>query len=494
MGAYSNPQEIEGQQDLAGHARALQGMFNTIVGSAQNASDNITKIRLSEAERIMQENKQRAAKNDALLKELNEGEQNINVLVEKGKGLSKDGLNYDCYNGAADRWRALQLKIDRGEGSPKDKREVAQILASVQRFAGGAANTSGIIESVKVAKDKIGDGSYDEKGSDPKMLRIYMALNDRNGKVLQPGFQKVDDGNGNLIDDYSQPGYTIFKWDEKNENGDVISHEEEFMDAEKLEKSLNGGAQGGLVFKTTYEKDNNQIREANKAIEGGGGIFKTNKGIFTGEVTDAFLTGVYTRSKQVGGQGTGGIVRQPMMLVDQPKVLSASLATINSVSSASAANPNEVASKYFNYVAPVMDEKNPNNAAYKKLKDYQQFQSMPTDFNYKSTIDIQDPKIMAIINKNNQAAFMQTVPESQAVGGTITLSDKDFAWEKEANKKIPKNLLAAYDEAKAAGKNYAIVSAKLADGKFRKVLIATEKDEKGDDKLFIEIVGNNTNQ
>ena len=494
MGAYSNPQEVEGQQDLGGHARALQGMFDKVASGVENASQGIIRRRLAENEKILLENKQRAVKNDALLKELNEGEQNINVLVEKGKAVSKDGLNYDCFNGAADRWRALQLKIDKGEGSPKDKREVAQILASVQRFAGGAANTSGVIENVKDAKDKIGGGSYDEKGSDPKMLRIYMGLNDRNGKVLQPGFQKVNDGNGNLVDDYSQPGYTIFKWDEKNEKGDVISHEEEFMDAERLEKSLNGGAQGGLVFKTTYEKDNNQIREANKAIEGGGGIFETNKGIFTGKVTPAFLTDVYTRSQQVGGQGTGGIVRQPMVLVDQPKVLSTSLATINSVSSASAVNPNEVASKYFNYVAPVMDENHPNNAAYKKLKDYEQFQSMPDGFSYKSTIDIQDTETMGIINKNSQAAFMQTVPKSQAVGGTITISDKDYAWEKEANKKIPKNLEAAYNEAKAAGKNYAIVNAKLADGKFRKVLIATEKDEKGEGKLFIEIVGNNTNQ
>jgi Skp family chaperone for outer membrane proteins len=121
MGAYSNPQEIEGQQDLAGNARALQGMFNTIVASAQSSSENITKIKLAEADRVLQENKQRAAKNEALLKELNDGEQNINVLVEKGKSLSKDGLNYDCYNGAADRWRELQTKIDKGNKDQERK-------------------------------------------------------------------------------------------------------------------------------------------------------------------------------------------------------------------------------------------------------------------------------------------------------------------------------------------------------------------------------------
>jgi len=491
MGAYANPQEIEGQQDPGAYSKPLQKMFDTITAGAMNASDNITKIKLAQSERILQENKQRAARNEALLKELNEGEQNINVLVAKGKALAPKGLDYDCYDGAADRWRSLQTKIDTGQGTPSDKREVAKILASVDGFAKGAANTSGMIEKVKVSNNNIGDGAYDPLGSDPNMLRALIGLEKKDGNVLQPGFQKMDDGNGNFIDDYSQPGYTVFKWDETI-NGKTKTHAESFISATELEKSLNGGGGGGIIFKKSFESDNEKIRKTFQATENGG-IFEYKGGAYTNKVTPIYLGDAYAKSVQLGTQGTGGVTRQPMRIINKQKILTDVNATVESVSTASASNPKEVASRYFNYVQPVIGEKNPNKETYNKLPNFAKFEKMPDDFSYESTININDKEgLIKIINNNSKAAFAQSIPNSQAYGNPITISDKDLLWEKDANSgKVPKELLKDWNKVKEAkGDAYEIKTIKLGDGKIRNVLIS--KDQDG--KVFLEIVGYNTNQ
>jgi hypothetical protein len=489
MGAYSNPQEIEGQQDLAGNARALQGMFNTIVGSAQNASDNITKIRIAGSEKILQENKQRAAKNDALLKDLDEREQGMQVLLEKGKTIAPKGMNYDCYDTALNEWRGLQLKIDKGEGSPADKRKAAQILASVDGFVKGAANTSGVVEKIKVARNNIGDGKIDTNGSDPNMLRAYIALESRDGNKIQPGFQTTKDGDENISIDYSQPGYNILEWKETVDGKEII-HPEQFISATKLEESLNGGSDGGIIFQKSFESDNEKVRKAYQADKEGNGIFEYKGEAYTNRVTSAYLGDGYTKSTQVGTQGTGGVTRQPMRIIDKKKILTSVGTTIESVSTAAASNPKEAASRYFNYIQPAMSEDNPNKDQYKSLPDYAKFVEMPDKFDYNSTINIDDKTgLMEAINKNSKAAFIQSIPASQAFGNPITISDKELAWEKEANKNVPKGLKAIWDQVNENGGSE-IKTIDLGGGKIRNVVIA--KDEQG--KMFLEIVGYNTKQ
>jgi hypothetical protein len=488
MGAYSNPQEIEGQQDLAGNARALQGMFNTIVASAQNSSENITKIRLAGAEKVLQENKQRAAKNEALLRDLNEKEQAIQIRFEKGKMEAPKELDYTCYNTALDKWRELQTKIDKGEGSPNDKRQAAQILASVDMFVKGAANTNDIIEKLKVARNNIGDGKIDTKGSDPYMLRAYIALGDRNGDEIQPGFAVTKDPDGNEVIDYSQPGYTIKKWTDK----DGTEHSEQFISATKLEQSLNGGSGGGIIFQRSFESNNAKIIEANKATKDGNGIFNYNNGVWNNTVTSAYLEdGVYDESIQIGPSGPGGVKRQMMQKVNQPLIIEQLRTSAESIAIASASNPEEVQSTYFNFVLPVLGDDNPNKDKYKALPEYAQFQKMPADFSYGTTIDISDNNspIVNTIKHNQVAAVAQVVPEYQPVGNAITISDKDLLWEQQANKNVPKALLADWNKVKEGGKGV-IKTITLPDKKVRNILIAKNKEG----KPFLQIVGYNTEQ
>lgn len=485
MGAYANPQEIEGQQDPGAYSKPLQKMFDTITAGAMNASDNITKIKLAQSERILQENKIRATKNDTLLKELDQKQQGLQVLLAKGQMNAPKGLNYDCYNIALKDWEVLQTKIDKGEGTAADKRTVAQILASVDGFVKGAADTSGIIEKIKVARNNIGDGQIDKKGTDPDMLRAYIALENKDGETIMPAFNINEDGTTN----YLEPGYNLFP----PAGTDGSKGSPKFISATKLNESLNGGANGGVIFQKSFESDNKKVRDAYKASEDGGGIFEYKGAAFTNKVTPAYLSNSYTRSTQLGTQGTGGITRQPMRLVNKEKILENVGTTIDGISAGAASNPNEVASRYFNYVLPAINDKNPNKEAYKSLPDFAKFAEMPKGFDYGSVINIDDKEgQMKIINKNSRAAFAQSIPNSQAYGNPITISDKDLLWEKDANSgKVPKELLKDWNKVKEAkGDAYEIKTIKLGDGKIRNVLIS--KDQDG--KVFLEIVGYNTNQ
>jgi hypothetical protein len=482
MGAYANPQEIEGQQDPGAYSKPLQKMFDTITASAMNASDNITKIKLAQSERILQENKQKAAKNDAILKELDEKQQGMQVLVEKGKMVAPKGLNYDCYNGALDRWRALQTKIDLGDGTADDKRETAKILASVDGFVKGAADTNSIIEKIKVARNNIGDGQIDKNGTDPDMLRAYVALENKNGEKIMPAFNTNADGTAN----YSEPGYNLFPDPDADGKVGVAK----FISTTKLMESLNGGANGGVVFQKSFESDNEKVRKAYQADKEGNGIFEYKGEAYTNKVTSAYLGNSYTKSTQVGTQGTGGVTRQPMRVIDKEKILNSVGTTIESVSTAAASNPKEAASRYFNYVQPAMSKDNPNKDQYAKLPEYAKFVEMPDKFDYNSTINIDDKTgLMEAINKNSKAAFVQSIPASQAFGNPITISDKELAWEKEANVKVPKGLKATWDQINKNGGSE-IKTIDLGGGKIRNVVIA--KDEQG--KMFLEIVGYNTKQ
>ena len=483
MGAYANPQEIEGQQDLGAYSKSLQKMFDTVTAGALNASDNITKIKLAQSEKILQENKERATKNNAILKELDEKQQGMQVLVEKGKMAAPKGLNYDCYNGALDRWRAVQTKIDLGDGTADDKREVAQILASVDGFVKGAADTNSIIEKIKVARNNIGDGQIDKLGTDPDMLRAYVALENKNGEKIMPAFNTNADGTAN----YSEPGYNLFP----DPDADGKVGPAKFISTQKLMESLDGGANGGVIFQKSFESDNEKVRSAYKASEDGGGIFEYKGAAFTNKVTSTYLSDSYTRSVPLGTQGTAGVTRQPMKLINKEKILENVGTAIDGISVGAASNPKEVASRYFNYVLPAIDDKNPNKAQYEKLPDYAKFVEMPKDFSYKSVINIDDKEgLIKIINKNSRAAFAQSIPDSQAYGNPITISDKELTWEKDTNKKIPAEYLALLKDAESKGSDHVIKSMKLADGKVRNVLIAKEKDG----KVFLEIVGYNTNQ
>jgi hypothetical protein len=432
MGAYANPQEIEGQFDLTQNQRSLQRMFDTVTVSAMNVSERIAKEQQINAERVQ-----------SILNETQEKKAKLQVLVESAAGKAKTGLNYDCYKEGIEEWNKLGNKSAFGAASPEDKRKRAQILASVDNFSSMAANTNDMVEQYDKALALIGDGGYDVKGSNPTMIRLLEALKAKDGDVAQFSFRKDENGNT----DYANEGFKVFAYKDKN----GIEYPETFVSGQELEKALNGNAPNGMVYKKSYAGDNKKIYDTFKIGENGMGIFEYDNDEPTGRVSENYLTdqpGALINLKPA----QGGRWVQKTVKIDREKIALMVDSQVKAIAEASAIVPNEVATKYNNYVLPFMDEKtNTNFNKYKELESFAKFEFIPgydKAFPYNEGILTSDEEKFKVIRHNNKAAFMQTVKTEQAVGEPYFIADPKPVKTKKSSTGS-KNTKATFNDAKA---------------------------------------------
>ena len=131
MGAYSNPDQYAGVDALKQEGQAYQNMFETITRTVSSVSEKI-----AERHRLNEK------KNKAILDKTEEDGSKLQILLEKGIGKEKVGLNYDCYQDAIKEWKTINNKVAAGLATPEEKRKSAQIIASVDNFSSSAADTS----------------------------------------------------------------------------------------------------------------------------------------------------------------------------------------------------------------------------------------------------------------------------------------------------------------------------------------------------------------
>lgn len=400
MGAYANPQEVEGQFDLGQEGRAYQNMFQSITKSFMNASEKIAERHAANEKR-----------NKAILDQTEEGKAKLQVLYEKGVGKEKTGMNYDCYQGAIEEWGVLNTKQLKGDASPEEKRRAAQILASIDNFSSTSSDAYGLIENWNKSLKLVGEGAPDLSGCDPDMVRALTALDKRDGSQIQPGFYKDKDGNY----DYTNHGYVLSGY--KDESG--TEYPEKFISGKELKIALDTGGSSGMVYKKSYSSDNKKISDAFKIGDDGMGIFEYKKDEPTGRVSEDYLTGepgkeIPVRSVQ------GGVWMQKTVKIDKNRILNAVGTQLDAVADASATMTNEVATKYNNYVLPVIDkDKNPNFDKYNQLEDFAKFVPIPgydKAFPYNKAILTSDEATLNAIRHNNRAAFAQTLKDEQPVG------------------------------------------------------------------------------
>lgn len=431
MGAYTNPQEIEGQFDLTQNQRSLQGLFNTVTAAAANASERIAREQQINAERVQ-----------SILNETQEKKAKLQVLVESAASKAKTGLNYDCYKEGIEEWNKLGNKSAFGAASPEDKRRRAQILASVDNFSGMAANTNDMVEQYDKASALIGEGGYDVKGSNPTMIRLLEGLKAKDGDVAQFSFRKDENGNN----DYANEGFKVFAYKDKN----GVEYPETFVSGQELERALNGNTPNGMVYKKSYAGDNKKIYDTFKIGENGMGIFEYDKNEPTGKVADNYLTDqpgapIIVRKVQ------GGRWEQKTVKIDRAKIAAMIEEQAVAIADGSATVSNEVATKYNNYVAPFMNETtNPNFNKYKELEDFAKFVPIPgydKAFPYNEGILTSDEEKLKAIRHNNKAAFMQTVKTEQVVGEPYFIADPKPTKTKKAAAGS-KNTKATFDDAK----------------------------------------------
>ena len=400
MGAYANPQEVEGQFDLGQEGRAYQNMFQSITKSFMNAS-----------EKIAERHRENEKRNKAVLAQTEEDGAKLQVLLEKGIGKEKTGMNYDCYQEAIKEWKTINTKIVGGVATSGEKRRSAQIMASIDNFSSTASDAYGLIENWKKSSRLIGEGSPDLSGCDPDMVKALNALSAQDGSQIQPGFYKDKDGNY----DYTNHGYILSPY----KDGDGVEHPGKFISGKELKTALDNGGSSGMVYKKSYSGDNKKISDAFKIGDDGMGIFEYNKNEPTGKVSADYLTDEPGQEITVR-KTQGGVWKQKTLKIDKNKILNAVGTQLDAVADASATVTNEVATKYNNYVLPIVDkDKNPNFDKYNQLEDFAKFVPIPgydKAFPYNKAILTSDEEALNAIRHNNRAAFAQTLKNEQPVG------------------------------------------------------------------------------
>jgi hypothetical protein len=400
MGAYSNPDQNAGVDALRQEGQAYQNMFDTI-----------TKTVTSVSEKIAERHRTNEKKNKAILDQTEEDGSKLQVLLEKGIGKEKTGLNYDCYQEAIGEYKTINNKIGAGIATPDEKRRAAQIVASIDNFSGTAADTHGLIENWDKSMKMIGEGSPDLAGCDHDMVRALNALKNRDGNQIQPGFYK--DENGTY--DYTNHGYILSGY----KDADGVEYPEKFISGKELKSALDTGGASGMVYKKSYSGDNKKISDAFKIGDDGMGIFEYNKNEPTGKVAEDYLTdepGQEITVKKV----QGGVWKQKTLKIDKNKILNSVGTQLDAVADASATVTNEVATKYNNYVLPIVDkDRNPNFDKYNQLEEFAKFVPIPgydKAFPYNKAILTSDEETLNAIRHNNRAAFAQTLKNEQPVG------------------------------------------------------------------------------
>ena len=400
MGAYSNPDQNAGVDALKQEGQAYQGMFESLSKSFGSASEKIAERQRANEKR-----------NQAIIDGSQEGGAKLQVLIQKGIAKAKTGMNYDCYQDGVKEWIEINNKVGFGTASPAEKRRAAEIVASIENFSNTASDAYGLIEKYDKSEKLIGEGAPDLAGCDPDILRAIIGLKNTDGDVIQPSLYKDKDG----IIDYTNQGYTLFAYKDK----DGTEHPEVFISGQQLKKALDSGGASGMVYKKSYAGDNKKIKDTFKIGDNGIGIFEYDKNEPTGRVSEDYLTGepgkeIPVRSVQ------GGVWMQKTAKIDKNRILNAVGTQLDAIADASATMTNEVATKYNNYVLPVIDkDKNPNFDKYNQLEDFAKFVPIPgydKAFPYNKAILTSDEETLNAIRHNNRAAFAQTLKDEQPVG------------------------------------------------------------------------------
>ena len=400
MGAYSNPDQNAGVDALKQEGQAYQSMFESLSKSFGSASEKIAERQRANEKR-----------NQTIIDGSQEGGAKLQLLIQKGIAKAKTGMNYDCYQDGVKEWIEINNKVGFGTASPAEKRRAAEIVASIENFSNTASDAYGLIEKYDKSEKLVGEGAPDLAGCDPDILRAIIGLKNTDGDVIQPSLYKDKDG----MIDYTNQGYTLFAYKDK----DGTEHPEVFISGQQLKKALDSGGASGMVYKKSYAGDNKKIKDAFKIGDNGIGIFEYDKNEPTGKVSTEYLTDepgkeIPIRSVQ------GGTWYQKTMKVDMPGILKAVGTQLDAVADASATVTNEIATKYNNYVLPILDKnRNPNFESYNALDDYAKFVPIPgydNAFPYNEAILTSDEEKLNAIRHNNRAAFAQTLKDEQLVG------------------------------------------------------------------------------
>jgi len=415
MGAYANPQEIEGQVDLTQNSRNLQHMFDTITSGAQKASERLATLHDENVKR-----------NIALNKEVTDQENKFQALVAIGAAKNDTGLNYDFMQDASKDFVELAKKQASGNATPEDKRTSAFIMASPTAFSNLASNTSSMIKTYKdaLALPDGAEGAVDLKGTNPVVAHVLVGLNSKNNKMVKLGFNTNNDKK-----DYSQNG--IYATGLKGAEGENLK--DEFFSGPVLEEALNGSGLNGMVYVQGFTSDIDKIQKTFPVQENGEGIFVMKGDTWTGNVGEEYLLDEPGEPIIEKGTEGKGHWRTDTRKVNKKAIYDKTKLQTDAVAVGNMGVNNRVASQYNNFVLKGFDGM--SKAGFKTkngrpLEDYEKYTKIPGydgDFAYNINVDKNNPELTKAIQQNQSAALLSAIKEEQPVGKRYFVPDPEEA-------------------------------------------------------------------
>jgi hypothetical protein len=259
MGAYSNPQEIEGQFDQTQYSRNLQGAMANITNAFASATSNIAAAKVAKINAIKKENAETKEKNEGIELKVAEEQSALSRAIYGAKSDKEDsGMDYaTMYLPLIDKYGVLRKSVLSGTSKDPiaDRKEADDIYATVAKLKEGAADTYALVEKLKDAYGKVGAGGIDLINTNPDALR---AMNILAGRL--PGKKKSVLING----DIHNPGFE-FTYKKKNEAG-VEEDFTEPMSLSDLRKALDNGSTAGIVVRPDLAPNWKAVKDANPNI------------------------------------------------------------------------------------------------------------------------------------------------------------------------------------------------------------------------------------
>jgi len=255
MGAYSNPQEIEGQFDQTQYSRNLQGAMENITNAFGGAVTSIAAAKVARINEVRKQNAERKEKNDAVELKVAEEQSALNRAIYGAKDEKQDtGMDYaTMYLPLVEKYGKLRKNILSGSSADPyaERKEADDIYATVAKLKEGAADTYTLVEKLKDTYGKAGGGAIDAYCSDPNAVTMTNILANR----LKGNKKSVLIGG-----DIHNPGFE-FTW--TGADGKEVTDR---MSLTNLRKALDDGSEAGIIVRPDMTKNWQAVKDANPNI------------------------------------------------------------------------------------------------------------------------------------------------------------------------------------------------------------------------------------
>jgi hypothetical protein len=398
MGAYANPQEIEGQFDATQNQRNYQHMFDTITSSAQKNSERLAEIQTTASK-----------KNEAMIaKRLQEKGATLSTIARE-EATNTTGFNFDYLNKGVELNAYLSAQPVL---TPEQRRQLENTSAIPHVIHDQLAITVPFQQQIDktLAIPEGSPGAIDRDITDPKVLAAGIALGKKDGKAAYFGSYK--DGKGE--EDYLNTTIYLNPTEELPEGGAVS--------LKALKIAWEGKGDIGVTYVPNPDTWVTKIQNQNAVKPDGSGIFVMKDDTWTNEINKAYLnTSNIIGHKPLGTSAKGGDIRMDMVEVNKGEIEKIIKLNAQTVVAGNKEMINQLPSWYNNFTMKALKKQEESNGksfnGNRDLKDYEQYQKIGDGkLQWGDATILNNTEVFNKLAHNQTADVLNSIQDSQPYG------------------------------------------------------------------------------